>query len=52
MPIYARVDMVLDNYDNLAISELELIEPELWMRMHPLSADVLAHGILEVVRTL
>jgi glutathione synthase/RimK-type ligase-like ATP-grasp enzyme len=52
MPLYARVDMVIDNNGNLAISELELIEPELWMRLHPLSAGVLARCILEVVRTL
>ena len=44
-PMYARVDIVFDNENNLAISELELIEPELWFRKcHP-AATVLAEGI-------
>ena len=28
-PIYARVDVIWDNNNELAVSELELIEPEL-----------------------
>jgi glutathione synthase/RimK-type ligase-like ATP-grasp enzyme len=34
-PLYARVDMIRDNDGNLAVMELELIEPELWFRFHP-----------------
>ncbi|MBI1267839.1 MAG: hypothetical protein GC193_10465 [Cryomorphaceae bacterium] len=49
MPLYARVDVVVDNNGDLAISELELIEPELWMRLNPASARVLARGIFQVV---
>lgn len=45
MPIYARVDVFLDNQNKLALAELELIEPELWFRNFPESADELALGI-------
>ncbi|MFT4878184.1 MAG: glutathione synthase/RimK-type ligase-like ATP-grasp enzyme [Flavobacteriales bacterium] len=44
-PMYARVDMVKDNAGQLAIAELELIEPELWFRFNEKAADVLAEGI-------
>ncbi|MEM6719604.1 MAG: hypothetical protein AAF611_09830 [Bacteroidota bacterium] len=45
LPMYARVDIVWDNNDQLAISELELIEPELWFRFHNSAATELARGI-------
>lgn len=45
MPIYARVDVFLDNQNKLALAELELIEPELWFRNHPEAALELAKGI-------
>ncbi|MDT7833244.1 hypothetical protein RQM59_12675 [Flavobacteriaceae bacterium S356] len=45
MPIYARVDVFLDNQNKLALAELELIEPELWFRNHPEAAMELAKGI-------
>lgn len=44
-PVYARVDVILDNHNQLAISELELIEPELWFRKNNHAATVLAQGI-------
>ena len=44
-PIYARVDIVYDNENKLSLSELELIEPELWFRNHPESAEILADEI-------
>ena len=44
-PMYARVDMIWDNKDQLAISELELIEPELWFRFNYDAATQLAKGI-------
>ena len=44
-PLYARVDIIEDNQSQLAVSELELIEPELWFRENPKAADVLAAGI-------
>ena len=31
-PVYARVDVLYDGEKNLMLSELELIEPELWFR--------------------
>ncbi|MFN1835069.1 RimK family alpha-L-glutamate ligase [Balneola sp. MJW-20] len=45
-PTYARVDVIEDNNGRLAVSELELVEPELWMRMNPESADIFADQIL------
>ncbi|WP_299276756.1 hypothetical protein [uncultured Psychroserpens sp.] len=46
-PIYARVDIFEDNQGRIALSELELIEPELWFRRHKPSAMMLAKGIKE-----
>lgn len=45
LPIYARVDIVKDNNNNLSLTELELIEPELWFRHNPESAKILAKEI-------
>ncbi|MBO6631975.1 MAG: hypothetical protein JJ936_10545, partial [Psychroserpens sp.] len=45
LPIYARVDIFEDNEGSIALSELELIEPELWFRNHKQAALVLADGI-------
>ena len=45
--VYARVDIIYDNNNNLAVSELELIEPELWFRFKNSAADVLAKEILK-----
>ncbi len=50
MPIYARVDVFLDNQNKLALAELELIEPELWFRNHPEAADELARGIQQLIK--
>lgn len=47
LPYYARVDVIWDNNDRLVISEVELIEPELWFREHPMAADQLAEYIIE-----
>jgi glutathione synthase/RimK-type ligase-like ATP-grasp enzyme len=43
--LYARVDMVRDNRGQLAIMELEMIEPELFFRFKAEAADTLAAGI-------
>ena len=43
--VYARVDVVIDNNNKLALSELELIEPEMWFRLKPGSAKNLAKTI-------
>jgi len=45
-PLYARVDAIRDNRGKLALSELELIEPELWFRYHPPAAGKLADAII------
>lgn len=52
LPIYARVDIFTDNAGNLAVSELELIEPELWFRNYPKSAVFLASCIQQKLKTL
>lgn len=39
LPLYARVDVIKDNTEQPAVSELELIEPELWFRYHSSAAD-------------
>jgi glutathione synthase/RimK-type ligase-like ATP-grasp enzyme len=44
-PLYARADLVRDGSGRPRIMELELIEPELWIRMNPSVADHLARGL-------
>lgn len=46
VPVYGRVDVVRDAAGRLAIMELELIEPELWVRMHPPAADAFAEAVV------
>jgi glutathione synthase/RimK-type ligase-like ATP-grasp enzyme len=48
-PIYARVDVFTDNDGILALSELELIEPELWFRNNPKAANLLALAIKKLI---
>jgi len=45
LPLYARVDIFTDNNNQLALLELELIEPELWFRKHPEAANLFAIGV-------
>ena len=49
LPLYARVDLLRDNSNQLVISELELIEPELWFRFHPVAADMFADRITKLI---
>ena len=49
-PLYARVDIFEDNSGEIALAELELIEPELWFRNHPDAASVLAKAIKEHIQ--
>jgi hypothetical protein len=51
IPTYARVDIIFDSNGNLAVSELELIEPELWFRFEPTSANVLAKTVKQLVKS-
>ena len=48
MPVYARIDLIWDNERNLALSEIELIEPELWFRNKPNVAKLMADAILKI----
>ena len=48
-PLYARVDIVRDLNGAWAVSELEMVEPELWFRMCPEAALVLAQAIAELL---
>lgn len=45
LPAYARVDFTRDNRGQLALMELELIEPELWFRRSADSAQVFAQHL-------
>lgn len=44
-PAYGRVDMVRGNDGRYAVMELELLEPELWLRYHPPAAEPMAEAI-------
>lgn len=44
-PAYARVDLVRTAAGHWAVMELELIEPELWLRCHPPAAALFAAAI-------
>lgn len=50
LPIYARVDVFWNNDNQLVLGELELIEPELWFRMHPDSAKQCAEVLAKLIR--
>ena len=45
LPLYARVDIVADNDGKPAISELELVEPEMWFRKNHEAAKKLANAV-------
>ena len=45
-PLYARVDLMRDDQGTWLVSELEMVEPELWFRFVP-AADVLAKAVLK-----
>ena len=50
MPLYGRVDIMWNADGKLMISELEVIEPELWFRYHPAAANRLAEAVLEYLK--
>ena len=52
MPLYARVDIIFDNGNKPVISELELIEPELWFRFKKESAYKLAEIVKDFLNKL
>ena len=49
LPVYGRVDMVRDG-GRLAVMELELIEPELWLRYHPPAAERFAECVVALLQ--
>ena len=49
VPAYGRVDLVRLDDGSLAVMELELVEPELWLRLHPPAADQMAAAIAATV---
>lgn len=51
-PLYGRVDIVKDNHGDLAIMELELIEPELFFRFYRPATTQLAIGIKAYLNNL
>jgi glutathione synthase/RimK-type ligase-like ATP-grasp enzyme len=50
VPTYGRVDMVLDGDGRDAVMELELVEPELWLRCFPPAAGTFAAAIGAVLK--
>ena len=49
-PAYARVDMILGNDGRYQVMELELIEPELWLRKHPPAAEAFAEALIAAIK--
>ena len=47
VPVYGRADIVRDPDGHAAIAELELIEPELWLRQEPLAVKRFAIALKE-----
>ncbi|MEP3386753.1 MAG: hypothetical protein ABJO02_01110, partial [Reichenbachiella sp.] len=47
IPLQARVDFIWDNEGDLCVSELELIEPELWFRNKEGSAEACVEGVVK-----
>ncbi len=48
-PLYGRVDVVRGAGGALQLMELELIEPELWLRTHPAAAQRMARAIASAI---
>ncbi len=51
LPVYARVDVIWDNNNRLCVSELELIEPELWFRKNKLAPEMFADAVVKEIGT-
>jgi len=49
VPIYGRVDLTWDNDNQLALVELEIIEPELWFRKSNTSSKMLADAVVDYI---
>jgi glutathione synthase/RimK-type ligase-like ATP-grasp enzyme len=49
VPVYGRVDVAWDNDGELALVELEIIEPELWFRESEKSSVMLADAVMDFI---
>lgn len=49
MPAYGRVDILWGKNGDILLGELEIVEPELWIRNDPASARQFAQGVLEAL---
>ena len=50
VPVYGRVDLINDRDGRPQVSEVELIEPELWLRYKPEAAQWLAARLVDTAR--
>lgn len=46
LPVYSRVDVIRDNNNRLCVSELELIEPELWFRRNYQATELFCDALI------
>ena len=46
-PVYGRVDIMWDEEDDCYLSEVEFLDPEIWLRNAPEKAQFLADAIIE-----
>lgn len=46
--LYARVDLIQDDYGQPCLLELELVEPSLYLGMHPGAAKTFAEALIEL----
>lgn len=49
LPVYARADVMWDNNNKLCLSELEMIEPELWFRKDEKAAEAMADALCNYI---
>lgn len=49
LPAYGRADILWDDDGSILLGELEIIEPELWIRNAPESAQTFAEGIINLL---
>jgi glutathione synthase/RimK-type ligase-like ATP-grasp enzyme len=50
LPIYARVDVIWNDENEICVSEVECIEPELWMRKSAEAPKLFAQSLLELTK--
>ena len=51
MPAYGRADILWGENGDILLGELEIVEPELWIRNDPASARQFAQGVLKVLNS-